>query len=130
MNSCWEVALAVILTRAALIVMITASITFLSRKVMPQYKIKTAGLSFAEMLTSLNTIIENEIELYEKSIFEGGGKIGSNAQFENYYKDLVERILGDLSDEFFNRMCVYMSKEALVAFICRLVKAYLGEKVV
>ena len=130
MNSCWDIALVVILSCTALIVLITMAITFLFKEILPEYKIKTSGLTFADMLTSLNTIIENEIELYEKSIFEGGGKIGSNAQFENYYKDLVERILGDLSDEFFNRMCVYMSKEALVAFICRLVKAYLGEKVV
>ena len=130
MNSCWEVALAVILSGTALIVLITMAITFLFKEILPEYKIKTSGLTFADMLTSLNTIIENEIALYERSIFEGGGKIGSTAQFENFYKDITERIVSDLSDEFFDRMSVYMSKEALISFICRLVKAYLAEKVV
>lgn len=130
MNSCWEIALSVIVSGVVIVAAITYAITYLLKKVLPQYKIRVSGLSFSEMLTSLNTIIENEIALYERSVFEGGGKIGASAQFENYYNDIVNRILEDLSDEFFERMQVYMSKEAIVAFICRLIKAYLAEKVV
>ena len=128
MNSCWDVMLSVIIAGIAIVLAITIAITFILKNVMPQYKIKVSGLSFSEMLTALNTIIENA--LYERSVFEGGGKIGASSQFENYYNDIVNRILEDLSDEFFERMSVYMSKESIVAFICRLIKAYLAEKVV
>lgn len=130
MNSCWDIMLSVIIAGIAIVLAITIAITFILKKVMPRYKIKVSGLSFSEMLTALNTIIENEIALYERSVFEGGGKIGASSQFENYYNDIVNRILEDLSDEFFERMSVYMSKESIVAFICRLIKAYLAEKVV
>lgn len=129
MNSCWEIALSVVVSGIIIILAITRAVTYILMKILPQYKIKVSGLTFTEMMTSLNTIIENEIALYERSVFEGGGKLGSSSQFENYYNDIVNRILGDLSDEFFERMSVYMTKEAVVAFICRLIKAYLAEKV-
>ena len=123
-------AIIVAITAIIIIVAITASITFIFKRVLPTYKRETTEISFSELLVALNTIIENEIDLYDKSVFEGNGRIGSSAQFENYYKDLVERILVSLSDDFFDRMEVYMKKEAVAAFICRLVKAYLGKKVV
>ena len=111
-----------------IILEVIISIRYIVLKVLIPYKRYTADLSMPELLTALNAIIENQITLYNKSIFEGGQKkIASNAQFENYYRDLCDRILNDLSPEFFERMSFFMKKEAVVALICRTVKEYLSE---
>ena len=122
-------ALIVILVSTIIISEITLSIWIIFSKILVKYKRRTTGLSLNELLVSLNAIIENEISVYEKSIFEGGKRVGTTAQFENYYRDLVERILSDLSDDFFDKMEPYMKKEAVVALICRTIKGYLGGKV-
>lgn len=113
----------------AIIVEIVIAASFIFKKVLPYYKRYSANLSMSELLVSLNTIIENEINVYERSIFDGGRKIINNAQYNNYYKDLAERIIDDLSPEFFERVSFFMKKEAIVSLICRTVKDYLSEKI-
>ena len=113
----------------AIIVEIVIAVSFIFKKVLPYYKRYSANLSMSELLVSLNTIIENEINVYERSIFDGGRKIIHNAQYNNYYKDLAERIIDDLSPEFFERVSFFMKKEAIVSLICRTVKDYLSEKI-
>lgn len=113
----------------AIIVEIVIAVSFIFKKVLPYYKRYSANLSMSELMVSLNTIIENEINVYERSIFDGGRKIINNAQYNNYYKDLAERIIGDLSPEFFERVSFFMKKEAIVSLICRTVKDYLSEKI-
>lgn len=113
----------------AIIVEIVIAASFICKKVLPYYKRYSANLSMSELMVSLNTIIENEINVYERSIFDGGRKIINNAQYNNYYKDLAERIIDDLSPEFFERVSFFMKKEAIVSLICRTVKDYLSEKI-
>ena len=113
----------------AIIVEIVIAASFICKKVLPYYKRYSANLSMSELLVSLNTIIENEINVYERSIFDGGRKIVNNSQYNNYYKDLAERIIDDLSPEFFERVSFFMKKEAIVSLICRTVKDYLSEKI-
>ena len=113
----------------AIIVEIVIAASFICKKVLPYYKRYSANLSMSELMVSLNTIIENEINVYERSIFDGGRKIVNNSQYNNYYKDLAERIIDDLSPEFFERVSFFMKKEAIVSLICRTVKAYLSENI-
>ena len=113
----------------AIIVEIVIAASFICKKVLPYYKRYSANLSMSELMVSLNTIIENEINVYERSIFDGGRKIINNSQYNNYYKDLAERIIDDLSPEFFERVSFFMKKEAIVSLICRTVKDYLSEKI-
>ena len=113
----------------AIIVEIVIAASFICKKVLPYYKRYSANLSMSELMVSLNTIIENEINVYERSIFDGGRKIVNNSQYNNYYKDLAERIIDDLSPEFFARVSFFMKKEAIVSLICRTVKDYLSEKI-
>ena len=113
----------------AIIVEIVIAASFSCKKVLPYYKRYSANLSMSELMVSLNTIIENEINVYERSIFDGGRKIVNNSQYNNYYKDLAERIIDDLSPEFFERVSFFMKKEAIVSLICRTVKDYLSEKI-
>ena len=124
-------ALIIVLTAAIILVEIYVFSRIFTAKVLIPYKRSTADLSMPELLTALNAVIENQVAIYEKSIFEGGSKsIASNAQFENYYRDLCERILGDLSPEFFDRMSYFMKREAVVALICRTVKSYLSDHII
>lgn len=113
----------------AIIMEIVIAVSFIFKKVLPYYKRYSANLSMTELLVSLNAIIENEINVYERSIFDGGRKIVNNSQYNNYYKDLAERIIDDLSPEFFERVSFFMKKEAIVSLICRTVKDYLSEKI-
>ena len=113
----------------AIIIEIVIAVSFIFKKVLPYYKRYSANLSMTELLVSLNAIIENEINVYERSIFDGGRKIVNNSQYNNYYKDLAERIIDDLSPEFFERVSFFMKKEAIVSLICRTVKDYLSEKI-
>jgi hypothetical protein len=123
-------ALIILLIITIVILEVVIAIWFVTSKILKPYKRYTADLSMPELLTALNAVIENQITLYTKSIFEGGQKkIVSNVQFENYYRDLCNRILDDLSPEFFERMSFFMKKEAVVALVCRIVKDYLSSEV-
>lgn len=122
----WLFALIII---TIIVIEIVLAITIVLKRVLVNYKRQTADLSVTELLTSLNAIMENEITIYERSIFEGGRKITTNAQFDNYYNDIVNRIIDDLSPEFFDRMSYFMKKEAVVALICRTIKAYLADQI-
>ena len=123
-------ALVILLIITIVILEVVIAIWFVTSKILKPYKRYTADLSMPELLTALNAVIENQITLYTKSIFEGGQKkIVSNVQFENYYRDLCNRILDDLSPEFFERMSFFMKKEAVVALVCRIVKDYLSSEV-
>ena len=66
----------VIMAVAALIFAITA--TYFINKVYVPMKYKTMNLTTEEMFSELALIIQNEINLYEKSVFENGGKFLDN----------------------------------------------------
>ena len=121
----------IVLSIGLILAEIYVFMVILTKKVLIPYKRHTADLSMPELLTALNAVIENQIAIYEKSIFEGGSKsIASNTQFDNYYKDLCQRIVDDLAPEFFDRMSFFMKKEAVIALICRTVKTYLADHVI
>ena len=125
------IASAIILTLGVVLSEVYLFVKILTKKIIIPYKRYTADLSMTELLTALNAVIENQIAIYEKSIFEGGAKsIASNTQFDNYYKDLCQRIVDDLSPDFFERMSFFMKKEAVIALICRTVKTYLSDHII
>ena len=118
-------ALIVLIILGVVYLMLTS---FLNNLLIP-YKYKTFNLSVDELFESLDIIIKNEIELFEKSIFENSGKILNNQTFDNYYKEICGRIVEDISDEFFEKFKYYMDEESLIRFITRIVKLYLSEKI-
>ena len=130
MNNFIITLLIVAVSSSVIIAEVTLAIWIVFKKIMPAYQRSVANLTVNELLLSLNTIIENEISVYERSLFEGGGKVVSNAQFDNYYKDITARIINSLSEDFFTRMSFFMKKEAVVSLICRTVKIYLSEKII
>lgn len=93
------------------------------------YKKKSNIAPIEDLYQTLAIIISNEITLYERSIFENGGKIVTNATFDNYYRDICQRIHDSLSDELMNQFSFYLTKDAVYKIISRTVKNYLTEKI-
>lgn len=87
-----------------------------------------ASLSFTELLSILATIINTEIEAYEEDIFTEKGNI-TNQNFENYYKDITNKIIENISPEFESNLKFYLTEEAIYKMIARSVKNYLTKKV-
>ena len=80
-------------------------------KVLVPYKYKTFNLSTEELFQSLDIVVKNEIDMFEKSVFENGGKLLNNQTFDNYYKEICTRIVEDLSEEFLNIFEYYMNRK-------------------
>lgn len=116
----------IIMVAAAIIFTITAK--YFVNKVYVPMKYKTMNMTTEEMFNELSLIIQNEITLYEKSIFENGGKFLENRTFENYYRDICNKIGADIPPEFYERFAYYMAPDAVNKFIARTVRTYLEQK--
>lgn len=109
---------------------IFALIYALYRFVFIKLKPRTQDLTIEELFSSINTIVSNEISLYERNILENGGKIITNASYQNYYKDIMENITKSLSRDIIDRVSFYLKEDALITMISREVKIYLNSKIV
>ena len=96
--------------------------------VLPQFIANTRRESLTDMLIALKAVINLQLDLYEENIFNDKGDI-SNANFENYYDDITVNIINSISPEFFLKIKGYMTEDAVVSLICRIVKEYLTKKV-
>lgn len=93
--------------------------------IMPFYHKIVHVNSFEEVYTVFVTVVKNEIDLYENDVFEHRQTI-TNANFENYYKDLCNRIISKLSPQLKRELRAYISEEAIYSYIARTVKQYLA----
>ena len=98
--------------------------------VLIKFKQRTQDLTIEELFNSINVIVNNEISLYERNILDNGGKIITNASYQNYYKDIMENITKSLSPDIIARIGFYIKEEALITWISREVKIYLNSKIV
>jgi hypothetical protein len=92
-------------------------------------KSKLDELTFEELFEIINIIINNEISLYERNIFDNGGKIIDKASYDNYYKDIFRNVLESLSDDLVNHVTVYLNKDSFYSMISREIMVYLNSKV-
>lgn len=92
------------------------------------YKHRSRFVTATELFETMAIIIKNEIQVYEKNVFNKLGAL-TNSSFENYYQEITRQILDDLSPDFYFRISFYMKEEAVVSIICRTVRNYLTEKV-
>ncbi len=100
------------------------------RFVFIKLKPRTQDLSIEELFSSINAIVSNEISLYERNILDNGGKIITNASYQNYYKDIMENISKSLSPDIIHRLSFYIKEDALITMISREVKIYLNNKII
>ena len=86
-------------------------------------------LSFEELFQIVNVIISNEVSLYERNVFNNGGKILSRENYDNYYKDILENVFSTFSDNLVNSITVYISKDSFYTMVSREIMVYLNNKI-
>lgn len=117
---------AVLLILAAAVTIFTMN--FIVKKIYLPMRYQTMNLTTEEYFNELGMIIDGEIKLYEKDIFENGGKFLNDNTFENYLRDICKNIDRAIPDEFYERFSYYMSPIATKEFIVRTVRTYLTSK--
>ena len=92
------------------------------------YNQKRAPQSIEEAISIIELLVNLQITAYENDIFNTKGAI-TNANFDNFYNDLVDRVLETIPNEFFNMVSPYMTQEAVITIICKTIKTYLVSKI-
>ena len=111
-----------------IVIIIAAGITvFGGNYFSNKFIIKKRTLSFEDLIVIMTTVVQNEINIYERSFFRHKGAI-TNANYENFYHDLTNRIFSALPKTFFDEMSRYITTEAAATIICEKVHSYLQEK--
>ena len=101
-----------------------------SNYILIPYKRSIRKLPLSELLNLLQFYINNEIELYESSIFNGlTNGIYTNAQFENFYKDITTKAIDAIPDDFIKQFDGLITEEYIVSIISRQTKIYLQNKI-
>lgn len=96
------------------------------RYIYSSFLYKSTKMSFDDAWASLTLIVKSEIELYENNVFEKRKAI-TNANFENFYKDLSNRIIKHISPTLMNSLTIYITEEAVYRYIARTVQSYLTQ---
>ena len=110
----------------------TLVIYFMIRIINKKIKVfnRLEDLSFEQLFEIVNVITTNEISLYERNIFDNGGKILNKATYDTYYKDIFKNVLDALSDELVANITMYLNKESFYSMISREIMVYLNSKVI
>lgn len=102
---------------------------FVIFKSIRQSKTKLGSLSFEQLFEIVNLIISNEVSLYERNIFNNGGKILDKATYDNYYKDIMENVFKAFSEELVSSITAYIDKDSFYSMVSREIMVYLNNKV-
>lgn len=94
-----------------------------------KYNSRLDNLTFEQLFEIVNVIISNEISLYERNIFNNGGKILDKSTYDTYYKDIFKNVLDALSDELVSNITKYLKKDSFYSMISREIMVYLNGKV-
>ena len=95
-----------------------------------KYNSRLDNLTFEQLFEIVNVIISNEISLYERNIFDNGGKILDKSTYDTYYKDIFKNVLDALSDELVSNITKYLKKDSFYSMISREIMVYLNGKVI
>jgi hypothetical protein len=105
------------------------SLFYIGYKTIKSNKKPLQELSFEELFEIVNIIINNEISLYERNIFNNGGRILTKASYDNYYKDILQNVYNSLADELVNNITVYIDRDSFYTMISREIQIYLNAKI-
>ena len=92
------------------------------------YKKELVDLDFETSLSILKLIINTELDAYETDIFINKGSI-SNSNFDNYYKDITEKIIRNISPTLVNQLSLYITEDMVYVIVARATKKFLSEKI-
>lgn len=105
-------------------------IAFVPINVNKSGKSKLDDLTFEQLFEIVNIIVNNEISIYERNIFDNGGKLLDRSTYDTYYKDIFGNVLKALSDDLINHITPYLTRESFFNMISRQILMYLNSKVI
>ncbi len=91
-------------------------------------KMEVTPREFLELLTILSSLIQSELDAYDKDIFASKGAITNN-NFDNYYKDLFSKVLTNIPDRLIKQLSIYYTEDAVYKYIARTIRDYLVTKI-
>lgn len=94
-----------------------------------RFKRNTRYFTMEEISDTITTVCNLQFIIYDSNRFRESGPKLTNSSFENYCKELSERCLNSLSDEFYNKASMYMKEDAIALMIYELVRNYLTTKI-
>lgn len=118
----------VLILPVEILCVILIGLTYYHREILSKYDRSSVSNDFSTTYAVLAAIIQSEIDLYERDVFENSRPI-TNANFENYYNDLAERIKSKISPELMHNLQHYITEEAIFSYIARTVRQYLVQYV-
>ena len=80
------------------------------------------------MADTIYAVANLEFNIYDNNRFRQGGPALSTSTFDNYFTELSNAIINDLSPEFFERASLYMNENAIIKMITGMVRNYLTSK--
>lgn len=104
--------------------LIILSIYIVERKIKRNY----TNASFETLLDALSVIVNTEIIVYEHSLFKTKETI-TNSNYENFYKDICNAIFKSMSEDLYEQLSHYITKEGIAEIVCQHVQDYLQSKV-
>lgn len=104
--------------------LVLIGMTYYYREIKLKYDIRSKTENFTTLFAVFTAVVQSEIDLYEKDVFENNRPI-TNSNFENFYTDLTVRIKDKLSPELMVGLQHYITEEAIYSYIARTVKRYL-----
>lgn len=120
--------LTIILITIILIAIIYFAWVFLFSKSILSYQLKSRDRDFLDLLDIMKAVLAEEYRMYEEDILQNRMTI-TNANFENYVKDMSSRVYNNLSPQFFDAMEVYVTREMIIRLITRSVKNFFQNKI-
>jgi hypothetical protein len=120
----YSIVLVILITLCVLIAFFTIY------KSINQNKTKLSQLTFEQLFEIVNLIISNEVSLYERNIFNNGGKILDKATYDNYYRDIMENVYKAFSTELVANITLYIDKESFYSMVSREIMVYLNNKII
>lgn len=114
----------------AVILLVTIYIAWvlLFSKAILKYQRKVKDKDFLDLLDILKAVLAEEYRMYEEDILQNRMTI-TNANFENYVKDMSSRVYNNLSPQFFDAMEVYVTRDMVIRLITRSVKNFFQNKI-
>lgn len=118
----------IIIFSAIMVVIVIAILAILILMLLPKYRNAVRVSDYSTLIGVLKSIIMQEIELYEKDVFENRATI-TNANFDNYYKELSNRIISFISPQLIRELEYYITYDCIITLVARSVKIYLSSRV-
>ena len=127
MDIIW-ICLAIIITTAVILSMTLLFFRYFYLNIYLAFKKKNIPIDFQTSLDILKIIINTELDAYENDIFNTKGSI-TNSNFDNYYKDITNKIVTKVSPELIRHLSFYITEDMVYIIIARTVKKFLTEKI-